>query len=531
MKARLLRRMLLALALLGLLTVGAWAADPVSSGTCGRNVTWTLSSDGVLTISGSGMMQDYSAYNRAPWYGSRASIKSVVIVPGVGNIGNCAFSDCTALTNVTIPDGINAIWDYAFSGCTSLSSVDIPQGTMIIGGSAFSGCTALGGVTLPDTVTQIWGSAFENCTSLSAVKLSASLEKIGAGAFSYCSSLTAVTIPGSVTSIGSWAFNCETLATVTFTGSAPDVDESAFVNACAVAYYPSGDATWTEAKRQNYGGRLTWQAKCFGAHTVVTDAAVKPTCTQPGKTEGSHCAACGLVLTEQKEIPALGHSFTNYIYNNDAKEEEDGTETAKCDRCDATDTRTAVGTALPRSYFPDVAHGSYYERAVAWAVYYGITNGTSDTTFSPDAPCNRGQIVTFLWRMAGMPMAHIWDSPFTDVKPGSFCYEAVLWAAEQGITTGKTDSTFCPTETCNRGQIVTFLWRYAGKPTPQNQTRQFTDVAAGSFCDQAVLWAVENGITNGKSAAIFDPVGKCTRAQAVTFLYRGRELLKDRVFD
>ena len=90
-------------------------------------------------------MQDYSAYNRAPWYGSRASIKSVVIEPGVGNIGNRAFSDCTALTNVTIPDGINAIWDYAFSGCTSLSSVDIPQGTMIIGGSAFSGCTALVG--------------------------------------------------------------------------------------------------------------------------------------------------------------------------------------------------------------------------------------------------------------------------------------------------------------------------------------------------------------------------------------------------
>lgn len=180
----------------------------------------------------------------------------------------------------------------------------------------------------------------------------------------------------------------------------------------------------------------------------------------------------------------------------------------------------------PSSSFTDIAPGAYYEKAVAWAVDNGITNGTSDTTFSPDAPCNRGQIVTFLWRMAGKPVAVKRENPFTDVKEGTFCYEAVLWAAEQGITTGKTATTFCPAETCTRGQAITFLWRYAGKPAPKTQTRQFTDVAAGSFCDQAVLWAVENGITNGKSAAIFDPMGKCTRAQAVTFLYRGRDLLK-----
>lgn len=180
----------------------------------------------------------------------------------------------------------------------------------------------------------------------------------------------------------------------------------------------------------------------------------------------------------------------------------------------------------PSVHFTDIAPGAYYEKAVAWAVDNKITNGTSTTTFSPDAPCNRGQIVTFLWRMAGKPIAQNRNNPFTDVKEGTFCYEAVLWAAEQGITTGKTATTFCPAETCTRGQAITFLWRYAGKPATKTQNRQFTDVAAGSFCDQAVLWAVENGITNGKSAAIFDPTGKCTRAQAVTFLYRGRDLLK-----
>ena len=180
----------------------------------------------------------------------------------------------------------------------------------------------------------------------------------------------------------------------------------------------------------------------------------------------------------------------------------------------------------PSSSFTDITPGAYYEKAVAWAVDNGITNGTSDTTFSPNDACNRGQLVTFLWRMAGKPVAVKRENPFTDVKEGTFCYEAVLWAVENGITTGKTATTFCPAETCTRGQAITFLWRYAGKPAAKTQNRQFTDVAAGSFCDQAVLWAVENGITNGKRAAIFDPMGKCTRAQAVTFLYRGRDLLK-----
>ena len=293
------------------------------------------------------------------------------------------------------------------------------------------------------------------------------------------------------------------------------------------------DATCTESG-------LTDGSKCAVCGTVLTEQKVIPpkghtpeavagkeaTCTESGLTDGSKCAVCGTVLTEQKTIAALGHCFTHYVYNNDAKAGVDGTETAKCDRCGVTDTRTAAGTALPKVSFTDVPAGKYYTDAVSWAVENEITNGTTATTFSPDNACNRGQIVVFLWRMAGKPIAQNRNNPFTDVKEGSFCYEAVLWAAEQGITTGKTATTFCPAETCNRGQIVTFLWRYAGKPAPQNQNRQFVDVAAGSFCDQAVMWAVENQITLGVDATHFNPTGKCTRGHAVTFLYRGRELLK-----
>ena len=192
---------------------------------------------------------------------------------------------------------------------------------------------------------------------------------------------------------------------------------------------------------------------------------------------------------------------------------------------DKGQTYVEISEFLP-SGFVDVLPGKYYTDAVSWAVANEITNGTSATTFSPNNACNRGQIVVFLWRMAGKPIAQNRNNPFTDVKEGSFCYEAVLWAAEQGITTGKTATTFCPAETCNRGQIVTFLWRYAGKPAPENQNRQFTDVAEGSFCDQAVMWAVENQITLGMKADTFAPGNPCTRGHAVTFLYRGRELLK-----
>ena len=175
--------------------------------------------------------------------------------------------------------------------------------------------------------------------------------------------------------------------------------------------------------------------------------------------------------------------------------------------------------------FTDVKQGTFCYDAVLWAVDKGITNGTTTTTFSPKEACNRGQIVVFLWRMAGEPKAVNRNNPFTDVKEGSYCYEAVLWAVENGITNGTTKTTFEPRTTCNRGQIVTFLWRAAGEPKAENRNNPFTDVKEGSYCYEAVLWAVENGVTNGVTNTTFEPRSNCNRGQAVTFLYRARRLL------
>ena len=170
--------------------------------------------------------------------------------------------------------------------------------------------------------------------------------------------------------------------------------------------------------------------------------------------------------------------------------------------------------------FRDVDKDAYYAAAVGWAVSNEITNGTSDSTFSPEEGCTRGQVVTFLWRAAGKPAPASSTNPFTDVKPGAYYYNAVLWAVEKGITNGTSGTTFSPDETCTRAQIVTFLWRAAGKPAPAGTDNPFADVKPSAYFGSAVLWAVEKGITNGTSATTFDPEDTCTRAQVVTFLYR-----------
>ena len=169
--------------------------------------------------------------------------------------------------------------------------------------------------------------------------------------------------------------------------------------------------------------------------------------------------------------------------------------------------------------FVDVPAGSYYEDAVIWAVDKGITTGTSATTFNPNGICTRAQAVTFLWRAAGSPAAKSAVMPFTDVKAGSYYYDAVLWAVENGITKGTSDTMFSPDATCTRAQIVTFLWRANGSPAVSGNSA-FTDVAADAYYAAAVTWAEKNDITGGIGGGLFGSNNNCTRAQIVTFIYR-----------
>ena len=175
--------------------------------------------------------------------------------------------------------------------------------------------------------------------------------------------------------------------------------------------------------------------------------------------------------------------------------------------------------------FTDVKPDKYYYGPVLWAVNHDpqITNGTSDTTFSPNKTCTRAQVVTFLWRAAGCPEPETTTTPFTDIKATAYYYKAVLWAVENGITAGTSATTFGPNKDCTRAQVVTFLWRNAGQPEPETTVNPFTDVKPTASYLKAVLWAVETGVTTGTSDTTFSPAKTCTRAQVVTFLYRAFE--------
>ncbi len=167
-------------------------------------------------------------------------------------------------------------------------------------------------------------------------------------------------------------------------------------------------------------------------------------------------------------------------------------------------------------------------RPICWALENGIASGLTETSFGPGEFCTRGQILTFLWNAAGQPEPELTELPFTDVKPTAYCYKAICWALENGITSGLSETEFGPGEACSRAQAVTFLWLAAGSPeSDPDAVCPFEDVKPGSYYRKAVLWAVRNGITSGTSETTFSPKRTCTRAEILTFLYKA-SLLQSR---
>jgi hypothetical protein len=245
---------------------------------------------------------------------------------------------------------------------------------------------------------------------------------------------------------------------------------------------------------------------------VVTRAA---TCTAAG-VKTYTCTVCGTARTET--IAATGHSYDSGKVTKAATTTSTGIKTYTCTKCGTTETESIA--KLDPVPFTDVPTAAYYAEPVAWAVSMGITTGTSATTFEPNEGCTRSQVVTFLWRAAGKPEPTSKVNPFTDVREDQYYYKAVLWAAENGITTGTTSTTFSPYETCTRSQVVTFLWRYAGKPGTSTGVGKFTDIQSGAYYQQAVAWAVSEEITYGVTTSSFAPYETCSRGQVVTFLWR-----------
>ncbi|MBQ8355240.1 MAG: S-layer homology domain-containing protein [Oscillospiraceae bacterium] len=284
----------------------------------------------------------------------------------------------------------------------------------------------------------------------------------------------------SVTS-GNWANN------TSWKGADFDAVQVKFVRLVAVNAITDNSYVFASAAEIRLTGeKATAHEHAFGEWTVTT----APTCTETGvETRSCECGE-----TETREIPALGHEYVN----------------GECQKCDDALT----------SKFEDVEAGDFFFDPVAWAVEKGVTTGATDTTFNPNGKCQRAAVVTFLWRAAGSPEPTITENPFTDVEEKDFFYKAVLWAVEKNITTGTSATEFSPMKECNRAQVVTFLYRAMGEPEVTSTNNPFADVKADAWYGPAVLWAVENGITNGMSANEFGVNTTCNRAQVVTFLYR-----------
>ena len=256
-------------------------------------------------------------------------------------------------------------------------------------------------------------------------------------------------------------------------------------------------------------------------HDLVVDAGVAATCTEPGLSDGAHCSRCDY-KEAQEEVPALGHDWDDGVVTTPATATTDGVKTFTCKRCGETKTESIPASGDLVNPFVDVKENDYFYDAVLWAYYHDpqVTNGLDSTHFGPYATCTRGQIVTFLWRALGEPAPTITSNPFVDVKESDYYYKAVLWAYEKGVTTGTDATHFAPNAFCKREHAVAFLYRAAGSPECTNKDNPFTDVSSSAYYYDAVLWAVEKNITKGIDATQFGPANSCQRCQIVTFLYR-----------
>lgn len=432
-------------------------------------------------------------------YPSGSTNTSFTVPETVTYIDESAFDGASHLVNVDMPSGVKTIGSSAFNRCTSLKSIVIPEGVTSLDYNAFYACHALESVTLPSTLRTIDTQAFYNCSYLSEITLPEGLRTIGTNAFNSNYQLKSIVIPSTVTKIDNYAFqNTNSLRKAVILNPNCTIGYTTFTcTMCGDSY----EADEVDSLGHDY-------------EEVVTT----PTCTEGGYTVHT-CRRCEDSFTDG-ETAALGHNFGEWEVVTPATGTSEGEEMRKCTGCGLEERRA---TEKLTHSFVDVPAGAFYENPVLWAVANGITSGTGDgSTFSPDMICTRAQVVTFLWRAAGSPEPTTTANPFTDIVEGSYYYKAVLWAVENEITSGTGNgTTFSPDMECTRAQVATFLWRTAGKPAAESSTHPFRDITAGSYYYDAVLWAVEAGVTNGTGdGSTFSSDKSCTRGEIVTFLYR-----------
>ena len=355
---------------------------------------------------------------------------------------------------VVVDFGVNRIGNSAFSHSSELISAELPESVTAIGNYAFYDCGKLAKIEIPDSVASIGYAAFSGCASLKSVRFSGNIAVIGDNAFRKCDGLVSVGISGKDAEIGFQAFHeCHNL-------------KKAYI----------------------YDGVKTIADDAFGDCGNLTEILISNSVESIGEQAFHNCGSADVYY---------GGTETEWnAINKDAN-------------------LTSENITI-HYQFSDVSSRSYCSNPVAWAVCRGITNGTTDTTFSPNNTCTTANIITFLWRVNGCPLPSI-ANPFSDVPTGGGAYyeTAAIWAYEKELISSRTFNGGSP---CTRAAVMKYLWILAGRP--ESGRLPFEDVDPKADYAWAIAWAVESGVTNGTTDTTFSPDNTCTRGQIATFLYR-----------
>lgn len=447
----------------GLIPTAFAAEKPAFSGDCSASIQWELdASEGILTISGTGAMPDYS-YGNAPWYLLRSRIFSAVLSDDITSIGAFAFNECSRLTsikagtldsigkcamnNCIILDSIEFtaadtldIGADAFFGCEAITELKINAKIGVIGKGAFSGCVKLKEISLPDSLQRLEEDTFSGCEALETLSVPKDLSYIGKNCFRGCLALTDLTLPESLAEVGQYAFQGCPSIHVVFTKDAP-----AFANADDLsASFPSSAVL-----------HIPFDAKDW-------------------------------------EWPIYRGYNTEYIFPN------------------------------LEDVFHDLEKNAWYLPSIQHVYYLGLMNGIRDGEFAPKNAMTRAQLVTVLYRMADEPEVQS-ENPFSDIKTSAYYYDAVRWAQKNNIVTGLTSTTFGPDAKVSRQQMCTILYRYAAfldlDLSVRDTLQDFSDVAKlASYARDPMGWCVAMKFINGKPGAKLDPDGTATRAEIAKVL-------------
>ena len=489
-----------------------------------------------------------------------------ITIPGkVSEIGEGAFYNCCSLEKITIPNSVTSVGDRCFESCENLRQLVLPDNLEYVGWRLVRdtyiynepGNWCSGGLAVSDYLLEVKDDAVY-------LDYSADLRTVAEKVYSETKQLKTAIYCGDMDG----TTNVETMVVLEY-DSMPEplitlknvvlterIRSSDLYNNPSFFRYMDDITIFVEAEEKdlrwdanfpgwNNGNKVIYGDNWIWVNFYDTDGTLllsEPKRTSEGirrpfVDKQDECCTYELIgwdldgdgdpdtvpATSATDINAVAvydtpdHDFSGWTMVKEPTTTSEGLESRYCYHCDFEETRTVARLKIT---FTDVVSGTFYYEPVMWAVENGITNGISATTFGPNDQCMRAHVVTFLWRAAGSPEPNQTDNPFVDVKPSDFYYEPVLWALENGITSGMDATHFGPTSYCNRAQVVTFLYRTMESPEIAATTNPFTDVQASSFYEKPVLWAVENGITNGLSATAFGPNTICNRAQIVTFLYR-----------